>query len=148
MDLHRAESFRRSRTVASLIAATLWLASSVTPLRAEPTVPIVTTDSIDIAGTAFSGASGAIRVNQAAGAANAQSNAIVLQLAPLSDGRLDSITALRAIASEIGHGTATARDRIVTSAEAFAGSRGLIKINQSAGNANASSNAFTLDVRR
>ncbi|GAC1309232.1 MAG: hypothetical protein NVSMB21_15500 [Vulcanimicrobiaceae bacterium] len=148
MDLHRTEAFRRSRAWAgSLIAVTLWLASSL-PARAESTVPIVSLDSIDIAGAAFSGASGAIRVNQAAGVANAQSNAIVLHLAPLSDGRLDSVTALQTISSDTASGASTARGRIAVSADAFAGSRGVVQINQSAGNANVSANAFTLDVRR
>ena len=100
-----------------------------------------------IANGAFAGVTGALMVNQAAGAANLQRNSVVLGAAAKGveaatdselsaavsvQGRLDGSTALHGVrAVSIGNG-------------AFANVSGIAQINQTAGAGNATANSFVL----
>ena len=103
--------------------------------------------SSTIANGAFAGVTGALMVNQAAGAANLQRNSVVLGAAAKGvetatdselsaavsvQGRLDGSTALHGVrAVSIGNG-------------AFANVSGIAQINQTAGAGNATANSFVL----
>lgn len=108
-------------------------------------VPDVAVARID--GNAFSNAAGAIAINQAAGAANAQANGVAIALGVGTEVTADaelaqSISGITPVASANG------QSRQTTVADtAFSGARGIVQVNQSAGIANATSNSFALRVQ-
>jgi len=136
---------RKSRCVGlAAVALTFFLSS---PALADEKSPISASDTVTLGATAFSGVSGIVRINQAAGVGNLQSNVAVLRLGSVSDARLDALTTqsfdpASKIVDLRAHG------RIVVSSSALTGVRGLIQLNQSAGNGNASSNSFLLTVTK
>jgi len=136
---------RKSRCVGlAAVALTFFLGS---PALADEKWPISASDTVTLGATAFSGVSGMVRINQAAGVGNLQSNVAVLRLGSVSDARLDALTTqsfdpASKIVDLQAHG------RIVVSSSALTGVRGLIQLNQSAGNGNASSNSFLLTVTK
>ncbi|GAC1541354.1 MAG: hypothetical protein NVS3B16_04730 [Vulcanimicrobiaceae bacterium] len=147
MGLHRMKAVPLSgpAVTAIFISAACWL--SPTQGRCEETVPIVTLDKVSITEAAFSGATGIVRINQAAGVGNMQSNVAIFRVVPLSDGRLDSVTTKTA-APDAKIANLRSRGEVVVSSGVLAGAGGLIQVNQSAGNGNASSNVFTLTIHR
>ncbi len=126
----------------------LMIATVITPLAAradEP--PFVATDTVTLEGLAFSTATGLVRINQSAGIGNQQTNVAIIRLGRLSDAQLDTIVT-QAVDPASKIATLRSHDRIVVSSGALAGARGLIQINESAGNGNASSNTFLLTVTK
>ncbi len=146
MDLQWTKSFRLTRTILISIAAPAAAWSFASPLQAEERVPIVSIDSVSIAGAAFSGSTGIVRINQAAGIGNLQSNVVIFRIVPVDDRRLDTVTTVQTIApiSKIAH--VPSHGTVGVSSDAFARTSGLMQINQSAGNGNTSSNTFTLTL--
>ena len=132
------------RTIALAIVTSVIVVS--TAARADEPA-LSTIDAVTLQGAAFSGASGIVRINQAAGVGNLQSNVAILHLGSVSDARLDAITTqsidpASKITNLRSHG------RIVVSSGALADVHGLTQINQSAGNGNVSSNVFSLTVQK
>ena len=101
-----------------------------------------------IQGNSFSNGSGALGINQSAGANNQQANAMRLTTSaqPLSvdDSALSQQNVALAKSSD-SVGSAPGNRQVNTSDQAFTGSRGLIQLNQSAGVGNHMGN--TLSVR-
>ncbi|QXH49093.1 adhesin [Pseudomonas fakonensis] len=101
-----------------------------------------------IQGNAFSGGNGILGVNQSAGAANQQANAVRLNVSaqPLS---LDDSVLMQQNVTLVNNSgatdTSTGYRQVSTSDQAFTGSRGVIQLNQSAGVGNRTAN--TLSVR-
>jgi hypothetical protein len=100
-----------------------------------------------IEGNAFSNSSGAVMVNQSAGAGNLQRNSVQLGTAApgveaVSDGVLSAMAA-----NNGGHGRAVAvqgaREASI-SGDAFRSVNGIVQINQTAGAGNATANSFVL----
>lgn len=143
MDLQWTES-RLLRTIIISIAVTAGVWLSPSRLHAEERDPIVAIDSISIANAAFAGATGIVRINQAAGVGNLQANVVIVRVAPVDDRRLDTVTTAQSIAPKIAH--LPSHGIIGVSSDAFARTAGLMQINQSAGNGNISSNVFTLNL--
>jgi len=101
-----------------------------------------------INGTAFNNASGVIKINQAAGAANAQANSVAIAVGANVDVTTDAV--LAQTVSNVAPTTMTAngQHRETTVADtAFRGASGIVQVNQSAGIANATSNTFALRVQ-
>ncbi len=100
-----------------------------------------------ISGGAFSGAVGIIGVNQSAGYGNTQGNLLAIGLGgealPASSTDLQST---RSNAAEPAPAVQGTRSDII-GAQAFSGARGVIQVNQSAGNANQVTNAMGINVR-
>jgi len=100
-----------------------------------------------IEGNAFSNSSGAVMVNQSAGAGNLQRNSVQLGTAApgvetVSDGVLSATAA-----NNGGHGRAVAVQQVreaSISSDAFKNVNGIVQINQTAGAGNATANSFVL----
>ncbi|MGH7737055.1 MAG: hypothetical protein ACREMP_04210 [Candidatus Tyrphobacter sp.] len=89
-----------------------------------------------IAGSAFAGASGSIKVNEAAGNGNAQAN-----IAVLSSGSATHVSLTQRV-SGFAHDTG-----IATIADgAFAGASGALQLNQAAGSGNAQGNVIVVQL--
>ncbi|MEG1039372.1 MAG: adhesin [Pseudomonas sp.] len=101
-----------------------------------------------IQGDAFSHGSGALGVNQSAGAANQQANALRITLSAQPQSIDDSVLMQQNVAL-LNSSDPTASNpgyrQVTTSDRAFTGSRGVIQLNQSAGVGNRTAN--TLSVR-
>lgn len=101
-----------------------------------------------IQGDAFSNGTGALGVNQSAGASNQQANALRISISAQPQTIDDSVLLQQNVAL-INNSDATASApgyrQITTSDQAFTGSRGVIQLNQSAGVGNRTAN--TLSVR-
>lgn len=113
----------------------------------QSTSPLDTQASIT--GDSFSNGSGIVGINQAAGIANQQINSasVVLIAAPesLDDSVLaQSVTRPNDSASTVS--TLAGERRVDMSNEAFAGSRGVVQLNQSAGIGNRSANHLSIRV--
>ncbi|WP_067561532.1 hypothetical protein [Halofilum ochraceum] len=99
---------------------------------------------------AFSGASGWIAVNQSAGQANAQGNALTINVGidgeQLGEADLAAVgTAQQTRPGPDGRGEESAETAEIDPS-AFAGASGVIQVNQAAGSGNATSNRFELHV--
>jgi len=99
-----------------------------------------------IGGEAFSGASGAIGINQASGAANAQANNVAIAFGVGAE-----VTAETDLAQTVTGEPLKApvsggeQQRHASVADtAFSGTRGIVQLNQSAGVGNATGNNFAL----
>jgi len=110
-------------------------------------VPDMAVAKID--GNAFSNAAGAIGINQAAGAINAQANSVAIAVGVGAEVTADA--ELAQTVSGIAPTTVSANDghyRETTVADtAFKGAHGIVQVNQSAGIANATGNSFALRVQ-
>ncbi len=109
-----------------------------------PLAGITNTATLD--GSAFARAIGLVRVNVAAGVGNEQINA-----ATIGFGRAASDAVLAGVSTSQRIGpiqtvNVGAHDRVIVTPGAFAHASGLVQVNQTAGNGNASTNAFTLQV--
>ncbi|WP_176506418.1 MULTISPECIES: adhesin [Pseudomonas] len=104
--------------------------------------------SASIQGNAFSHGSGALGVNQSAGAATQQANALRISISTQPQSIDDSVLLQQNVAlinSSDPADTSPGYRHITTGDQAFTGSRGVIQLNQSAGVGNQTAN--TLSVR-
>ena len=101
-----------------------------------------------IGGNSFSNGSGVIGINQSAGANNQMVNAVRVSISAQPQGMDDSALSQQNVALVPNSGTASPANgsrQIVTSDQAFTGSRGVVQLNQSAGVGNRMAN--TLNIR-
>ncbi|MDD2050372.1 adhesin [Pseudomonas putida] len=101
-----------------------------------------------IQGDSFSNGSGALGVNQSAGASTQQANALRISLSTQPQSIDDSVLMQQNVTllnSSDPTGSAPGHRQVTTSDQAFTGSRGVIQLNQSAGVGNRMAN--TLSVR-
>jgi len=104
-----------------------------------------------IEGPVFNGATGWIGINQASGTSNAQSNSVAVAIGDareVSGNRLAQVVAAPRDLGPSGESGSESRRTLVIGPEAFQGAEGVIQVNQSAGNGNATSNHFGLAVER
>ncbi|MFR0690505.1 hypothetical protein ACLUTX_13975 [Enterobacterales bacterium AE_CKDN230030158-1A_HGKHYDSX7] len=107
------------------------------------------TASASITGNAFTNGNGALGVNQAAGAANQQVNAMRISVSAVPQSVDDSVLSQQNVALPVNSGSAdstTGSRQVVTSDQAFAGSRGVVQVSQSAGVGNRIANTLTIRV--
>ncbi|MDD2058254.1 adhesin [Pseudomonas sp. GD03860] len=101
-----------------------------------------------IRGDSFSNGSGAVGVNQSAGASNQQANALRITISTQPQNIDDSVLMQQNVAllnNSDPTDSAPGYRQVTTSDQAFTGSRGVIQLNQSAGVGNRMAN--TLNVR-
>jgi hypothetical protein len=101
---------------------------------------------VSIEGGAFSRAAGIIRVNQIAGDGNAQVNVVAIGPGIAVDVLSDAALSTASATSSYPAGTSTARQQISVSASAFAGARGIVQLDQTAGSGNSATNDLTLRI--
>ncbi len=101
-----------------------------------------------IGGSAFQDATGWIGINQAAGASNAQSNSIGVAIGAGEELSGERLAQVVASPKELGPSAGESRRKLVIGEDAFRGAEGVVQVNQSAGNGNATSNHFGLTVER
>lgn len=101
-----------------------------------------------IEGDAFSRGSGLLGINQGAGLGNQQINAVRLQQGVAAQSLDDSALAqATTLSPPSGTAESLTGDRtVVTDDRAFAGSRGVVQLNQSAGVGNQSANGLSIRV--
>jgi hypothetical protein len=102
-----------------------------------------------IQGNAFSNGNGALGVNQSAGAANQQANALQVSISAYPQSVDDSVLSQQNVTlpQDSGPGASDSGSRrVVTSDQAFAGSRGVVQLNQSAGVGNRMGNTLSIRV--
>jgi hypothetical protein len=105
--------------------------------------------SASITGNAFTNGNGALGVNQAAGAANQQVNAMRISVSAIPQSVDDSVLSQQNVALPVNSGPAnstTGNRQVVTSDQAFAGSRGVVQVSQSAGVGNRIANTLSIRV--
>ncbi|MBA6118942.1 adhesin [Pseudomonas sp. NC26] len=125
-------------------------ASATTQIRQRQNAPV--DPNMDarssIQGDAFSRGSGALGVNQSAGANTQQANALRISIGAQPQSLDDSVLLQQNVAlvyNSDATGSAPGHRQVTTSDQAFTGSRGVIQLNQSAGVGNRMAN--TLSVR-
>ncbi|MCC8395024.1 hypothetical protein LJ656_20750 [Paraburkholderia sp. MMS20-SJTR3] len=116
-------------------------------VQSAPVAAQVPRAQASIEANAFSNTSGAVLVNQSAGAGNLQRNSTVIGTAALgvetvADGEL-SATAARSGSLGQSHDSQRAREASISS-QAFRNASGVVQINQAAGAGNATANSFVL----
>ena len=108
---------------------------------------VVTTARANIGAQAFSHASGAVMVNQSAGAGNIQSNSAQIGTAALGVEAVSDAVLSAAAATNGGRGRPAGahgiREASIGNA-AFANATGLVQVNQTAGAGNVTANSFVL----
>ena len=112
---------------------------------ADPTMDARST----IQGNAFSNGSGALGVNQSAGANTQQANALSITLSAQPQSIDDSVLMQQNVAllnNSDPADTAPGHRQVTTSDQAFTGSRGVIQVNQSAGVGNRMANTLSIRV--
>ncbi len=117
-------------TIGFSVAFAVPAAADSLPVPAASPLPITFTNQTLISDHAFSGARGVIGINEAAGNGNVQVNAAAV-------GSGANRIRITQITDATGHGSGGA----VIGAYAFAGSSGLLRINQTSGSGNAQSNS-------
>jgi hypothetical protein len=112
---------------------------------ANPSMNATTT----IGGTSFSNGNGVLGVNQSAGANNQMANVMRISISAAPQAVDDSALSQQNVAllpSSGATGTPTGSRQVVTSDQAFTGSRGVIQVNQSAGVGNRMANTLSIRV--
>ena len=102
-----------------------------------------------IGGTSFSHGNGALGVNQGAGANNQMANAMRISISAAPQSVDDSALSQQNVALLPNSGATDASKgsrQVVTSDQAFTGSRGVIQVNQSAGVGNRMANTLSIRV--
>ena len=102
-----------------------------------------------IGGNSFSNGSGALGVNQSAGANNQMINAMRISVSAAPQSIDDSALSQQNVAllpNSGATGTSQGSRQVVTSDQAFTGSRGVIQVNQSAGVGNRMANTLSIRV--
>ena len=105
--------------------------------------------SSSIGGNSFSNGNGALGVNQSAGANNQMINAMRISVSAAPQSIDDSALSQQNVAllpSSGATGTSQGSRQVVTSDQAFTGSRGVIQVNQSAGVGNRMANTLSIRV--
>ncbi|WP_347905947.1 adhesin [Pseudomonas purpurea] len=105
--------------------------------------------SSSIGGNSFSNGNGALGVNQAAGANNQMINAMRISISAQPQSVDDSALSQQNVALLPNSGATGASQgsrQVVTSDQAFTGSRGVIQVNQSAGVGNRMANTLSIRV--
>lgn len=99
-----------------------------------------------IQGNSFSNGNGALSVNQSAGAQNQMINAVRISVNAGPQSIDDSVMSQQnvALATDSGLTPTTGSRQVVTSDQAFTGSRGVVQVNQSAGVGNRVANTLNL----
>jgi hypothetical protein len=103
-----------------------------------------------IQGTSFSNGNGVLGVNQSAGANNQQVNAVRISVNPGPQSIDDSVLLQQnttTLATDSGSTSTTGSRLVVTSDQAFTGSRGVIQVNQSAGVGNRVANTLGITIK-
>lgn len=103
----------------------------------------------DIAGSSFSNGSGVLGVNQSAGAGTQQINSFRVSISSAAQSVDDSILAQQNVVLSQNSGAAEASpgERVVAiDRQAFAGSSGVVQLNQSAGVGNRMANSVSIRV--
>ena len=103
----------------------------------------------NIGGTAFSNGNGVLGVNQGAGANNQMANAMRISISAAPQAIDDSALSQQNVAllpNSGATGTPNGSRQVVTSDQAFTGSRGVIQVNQSAGVGNRMANTLSIRV--
>lgn len=121
--------------------------TSVTQKINTPADPSLNAKAV-IGGNSFSNGSGVIGINQSAGANNQMVNTVRVGISAQPQGMDDSALSQQNVALVPSSGTATPASgsrQVVTSDQAFTGSRGVVQLNQSAGVGNRMAN--TLNIR-
>ncbi|MEB0136953.1 hypothetical protein QN362_16580 [Actimicrobium sp. CCC2.4] len=105
-------------------------------------------EDVVIRGDAFRAARGVISVNQSSGSGNAQTNMVLLGISGISEIAIDQLVQVSAVApaDSAGPEARPAVRRAEIADSAFAGSRGIVQVNQSAGLGNRTANVFALNV--
>ncbi len=102
-----------------------------------------------IGGTSFSNGNGVLGVNQSAGANNQMANAMRVSISAAPQSVDDSALSQQNVAllpNSGATGPQTGSRQVVTSDQAFTGSRGIIQVNQSAGVGNRMANTLSIRV--
>lgn len=105
--------------------------------------------SAAIQGSAFSQGAGVAGVNQSAGAGNQQLNAFRTSISTRGESLDDSVLAEQSVALPLNSGPAGSESgvrAVDTDNRAFAGSSGVVQLNQSAGVGNRTVNTFSIRV--
>ncbi|MDR0280721.1 MAG: hypothetical protein LBJ37_22860 [Paucimonas sp.] len=102
-----------------------------------------------ISGNAFSNGSGVLGINQSAGAATQQANAVRISISAVPQSIDDSVLLQQNVAlsnSSDPTSNAPGSRQVNTSDQAFTGSRGVVQLNQSAGVGNRMANTLSIRV--
>ena len=121
--------------------------TSVTQKINTPADPSLNAKAV-IGGNSFSNGSGVIGINQSAGANNQMVNTVRVGISAQPQGMDDSALSQQNVALVPNSGAASPANgsrQVVTSDQAFTGSRGVVQLNQSAGVGNRMAN--TLNIR-
>ncbi|WP_194790681.1 adhesin [Pseudomonas sp. UFMG81] len=126
-------------------------ASATTEIRQRlrVTVDSARDSQANIQGNAFSHGSGALGVNQSAGASTQQANALRISISAQPQSLDDSVLMQQNVAllnNSDATDSAPGYRQVSTSDQAFTGSRGVIQLNQSAGVGNRMANTFSVRV--
>ena len=103
-----------------------------------------------IAGTSFTNGNGMLGINQTAGANNQSINAVRVSINPGPQSIDDSVLLQQnttTLATDSGLTPTTGSRQVVTSDQAFTGSRGVIQVNQSAGVGNRVANTLGITIK-
>ncbi|AZE99872.1 Fap amyloid fibril minor component [Pseudomonas orientalis] len=103
-----------------------------------------------ILGTSFTNGNGVLGINQSAGANNQSINAVRISLNPGPQSIDDSVLLQQnttTLATDSGLTSTTGSRQVVTSDQAFTGSRGVIQVNQSAGVGNRVANTLGITIK-
>jgi len=103
-----------------------------------------------IEGTSFSNGNGMLGINQSAGANNQLVNAVRISVNPGPQSIDDSVLLQQnttTLATDSGLTPTTGSRQVVTSDQAFTGSRGVIQVNQSAGVGNRVANTLGITIK-
>ena len=103
-----------------------------------------------IAGTSFTNGNGMLGINQTAGANNQSINAVRVSINPGPQSIDDSVLLQQnttTLATDSGFTPTTGSRQVVTSDQAFTGSRGVIQVNQSAGVGNRVANTLGITIK-
>ncbi|WP_248798498.1 adhesin [Pseudomonas sp. MWU13-2105] len=101
-----------------------------------------------IQGNAFSNGNGMVGVNQSAGANNQMINVVRISISAVPQSIDDSVLSQQNVALSTNSGSSTppGSRQVVTSDQAFTGSRGVIQVSQSAGVGNRMANTLSIRV--
>jgi len=101
-----------------------------------------------IQGNSFSNGNGVLGVNQSAGANNQMINTVRISVSAVPQGIDDSVLSQQNVAllPDSGLTSSTGSRQVVTSDQAFTGSRGVVQVNQSAGVGNRMANTLNLRI--
>ncbi|MBK5003724.1 adhesin [Pseudomonas sp. S32] len=126
-------------------------ASASTQVRQRLNVPAdpAMDAKASIGGTAFSNGSGALGVNQSAGAGTQQANALRISIGAQPQSIDDSVLMQQNVAllnNSDSAAISAGHRQVTTSDQAFTGGRGVVQLNQSAGVGNRMANTLSIRV--